>query len=159
MGIKKCRIWCWYQIHWKGCKKNHAKKVPSKKVAQKLTFWLLLLFSKDFSLILLLRESFAFFPTDSNSVSSFTFLIPIWSFFATHFFLFLALFATFKPNIDKTANVPKYSISHPSSQKVKIVLTYCTGFLSKSKWENVKEFFSLCIYSGNFWNYFWNKKH
>jgi hypothetical protein len=58
-------------------------------------------------------------------------------FFATHFFLFFALFATFKPNIDKTANVPKYSISHPSSQKVKIVLTYCTGFLSKSKGENV----------------------
>jgi hypothetical protein len=59
-------------------------------------------------------------------------------FFSNTFFLFfLALFATFKPNIDKTANVPKYSISHPSSQKVKIVVTYCTGCLSKSKGENV----------------------
>ncbi len=32
MGFKKCRIWCWFWICWKSCKKSNAKKVIKEKV-------------------------------------------------------------------------------------------------------------------------------
>ncbi len=31
MGIKKCKIWCWFQIRWKSSKKTLAKKLSARK--------------------------------------------------------------------------------------------------------------------------------
>ncbi len=73
-GYQKRRIWCWFRIRCKSCKKTHAKKLSAKKWRKMecLTFTTVCI---SFQPIFLWVKYFAFFPTDSNSAYN-CFLIP-----------------------------------------------------------------------------------
>ncbi len=94
MSIKKRRIWCWFQIRWKICKKIPTKKVISIKVKELCTFSPFSTVYKSSQPCNFLRGNFfATFSTDSNSASNSAFDTHIKIIWKNYFLVILPLFA------------------------------------------------------------------
>jgi hypothetical protein len=111
-GVKKRRISRWFRIRWKSFEKNYQKKVISKNVMEKCTFFTFThvrqtCFAYNLFLVLL----FTTFSTDSKSAwnSAFfdTFFYLKIFFFCRSYWYF---FQTLKPNAQKTVQKIKKRI-------------------------------------------------